>query len=306
MSNLNPNSRVNSDKKNVILFNVFLNTEWDYNYISFAHYALTTLYQVSSKECNFDVLLCLSSNDKSFNFNFSHLNQFNLVSDFSGFSNFRILKHDYNDENIDDIVYMCKWYSFEKAFELGYEKVFYCDSDVMFFQDPSYFFDKYDDEHFWTLFEPEWWVERLGYVTMNAGQCMVHRKLLEPIFSKKSKHPFFEACILKKKEMNKRAWKWLVNGDMTKESYLSFKYFNEQYCVQEVLMDNNITLKSFDRDEIDYGSDCVQIEDRRATDDLDGVPVFKNTPSTIWHYTRNFSCDEKFLPKKYYKFDGWC
>lgn len=250
---------------NAILFSLYHKSSSNGEYISFLHYALTTLYN-HNKNPSFDIVVYMTSDIKDFSFNFAHLKQFNLIKDFPN------VRFEYSDYALAD-GYMAKWYHLEKAFNLGYSKILYLDCDVIFLKDPSYLFDKYSDDKFWCLYEVSTPItERiLGCAGMNSGHFLMNRTLFRKVYK------FFNSVTLKRISLTEQAVQLLRAGEIEQQELDSFSFFNEQYCAQMVLKDFNIDFEQFDRKEIDWGP---------------------TKPNTIWHYTA--AAGREVLPSKYF------
>lgn len=270
-------------KKNAIIFNIYHHTNSGGEFISFLHNCLTTLFKSIDNNPSFDVVVFLKSNDDTFSFDFKHLNQFNIVRDFPN------LKIVYSDYPYTD-PYMSKWYHFQKSFEMGYQKVFYFDCDIIFFKNPDFLFEKYSDDYFWCLYADinPYTKAILGYPGISSGQFLMTKTLFDKI------PDFFNTLTKKRLELTNKANKYFEEGLISMSDRNNFNYFNEQYCAQEVLKDFKIPIKEIDRYDMDWGYNIIDVI-RNEEDDVIG---YSNKHYTMWHYTSYHSY--LILPKKYF------
>ena len=270
-------------KKHAIIFSLYHYSTSGGEFITFLHNCLTTLFNVIDSNPSFDVVAFLKSNDDTFSFDFEHLNQFNIVKDFP---NLKIVNSDYPYSD----AYMSKWYHFQKAFQMGYEKVFYFDCDIIFFKNPDFLFEKYKDDYFWCLYADinPYTKAILGYPGISSGQFLMSKTLFNKI------PDFFNTLTKKRVELTNKANKYFEEGLISASDRNSFNYFNEQYCAQEVFHDFKIPIKEIDRYDMNWGYDIVPV----IRDKEDDVIGYGDNHYTMWHYTSFHSY--LILPKKYF------
>jgi hypothetical protein len=269
--------------KNALYFTIHIEKPFQMYYYGMLWYALKKLEPFYSG--GYDVVVFYSFGDKGISFETAkYNNKFNMYEDFPWV---KFIKSDYNekytihkihgDPHLADS-YMTKWYNLHKIFDLGYEKVFYTDGDIIFFGDIGYYFEKYSQDKMWILHEnvSELTEIMLGRQPMMSGQFMIHKNLFNKIDN------FFEKALEKRKYLNEKAIQYLWDHKITEQQYKDFIHFNEQYCAQLTFVDHDIEFEELQPEDYTthhrYGS-------RFKLSVEDGVVKYLDVSTVVMHYS---------------------
>jgi hypothetical protein len=261
-------------------------------YYGMMWYALKTLE--SFYDDQYDVVVFYSFGDDKIDFETAKYNsKFNMFQDFPWV---KFIKSDYKERYRIDTVhgdphladsYMTKWYNLHKIFDMGYEKVFYTDGDVIFFGDIGYYFEKYSDDKMWVLMEGHSVaLILLGHQAMMSGQFMLHKSKFEQVGN------FFEKCLQKRKQLNERAYS-LLHKRISEQQYKDFIHFNEQYCAQQVFIDHGVEFEELQKE--DYTTHHTYNETHKI-EVVDGEVRYLDVNTKVMHYSGSKSA--MLLPKE--------
>lgn len=247
--------------KNVVYFSLFIPTIENPNYYSMLYHALETLQPFYKNQ--YDVVVFYSTPDADLK-SYIHLNSFNLITDFPWV---KFIESDYH--TFSSNIYMHKWYNLEKVFDLGYDRVFYLDCDIVFNKDPAYMFERYNDKTAWALYEGNDTLiyKFLGYPGVPSGQLIISRTLFEKCDN------LYERVLLKQTELIERA-----QSELTETQAKWFVTLSEQYSAQAVMLDSDILIRPLSMFDVNFGVSAFEIELN------DQVPIVKNGNSAITHY----------------------
>lgn len=260
--------------KNVLYYTINIASTEKTEYYSMLYHSLATLKKYYKGD--YDVVVFYKAPCfKDFTFEqYCHLNKYKIVE---AFPFVKFIESDYPDKDL----WMTKWWHFAKLFEMGYDKVFYLDCDVMFFDDISYFFDRYDDYSVWTIFGMACDITTplIGKGGMASGQIMISKMMFDKIPN------LYEEVIKQRKKLIAKAKKLNKEGKYTHHQMESAIFFSEQYAGHMAFEKNKIPLDSFDLSEICFGgpdSGIYRVAIRRNQ-------VFIETNRVILHYLNNFA-----------------
>ena len=267
---------------NSIIFSLYYKNE-NFSHYSLLHYALSTLYRYTNNP-NFKVIVFVSIDQEFTDFDFAsytHLSKFNLMRDFP---EVKYVFGDYCDHHDD--AYMSKWYYIEQAFKMNFSKVLFLDCDVIFFNDPSYIFEKYGNENAWSLYGGD--DEIIGFPGLNSGQILLSDNIYNRIGE------FFNKIYKKRQDLSKIAEIRYKQGLISFGHYKSFCYYNEQYSGQLVITEHGYNINSFDLKDIKWGLFDLGPITRDIHNDK--VEIIDN-PKAILHYTT--ASADQVVPLKY-------
>lgn len=220
--------------------------------------------------------------DKSIDIDKFYLNdEYNIKKDFPFV---KFIKSDYDTKYSLNRVrpykhdgYMSKWYHLQKVIEMGYDHVMFLDCDTVFIKDPSELFDKYDGNNLWTLSCTDRVHDMLfpDIPNMNSGQFILKtdkikkKNLYKRIYSKR----MLMSRIAKEKLYDK--------GKITDIDLSGYEYFNEQYCGQMVIMEDNIEYKELNAVEVVHPASpvnflCDNIMKKKEPNPMYSVNLNKN------------------------------
>jgi hypothetical protein len=191
---------------------------------------------------------------------FYHNEKFNLVKDFplvQFIESDYIKKYNTNRQRpYRHDGYMSKWYHLQKSFELGYSKVFFLDCDTIFMKNPGYLFEKYSDGNLWTLSCSDPVHDKLfpDMPNMNSGQFMLDINCIQNVST------LYESIVNKRMWLSNLARTELFDKGLISDGELSgYDYFNEQYCGQMVILENeDVSYENFDYIEIIHPASPVE------------------------------------------------
>jgi hypothetical protein len=181
---------------------------------------------------------------------------------------------------------MSKWYYIEQAFKMNFSKVLFLDCDVIFFNDPSYIFEKYGNENAWSLYGGD--DEIIGFPGLNSGQILLSDNIYNRIGE------FFNKIYKKRQDLSKIAEIRYNQGLISFGHYKSFCYYNEQYSGQLVITEHGYSINSFDLKDIKWGLFDLGPITRDIHNDK--VEIIDN-PKAILHYTT--ASVDQVVPLKY-------
>jgi|TARA_R110002012_G_scaffold289336_2_gene482380 hypothetical protein len=206
--------------KNALMFNLHVENKNSMHYYSMLYYALETLEKVY--DGTFDVVVHYKIKNFEFEKEF-HLDKFNIYRQFL----FPIyIESAYSDQD----GYMAKWYALQKTFELGYEKVFMIDVDVIFCGNFSYMFEKYGNKNVAHIGSDGWDLDRGGYRPIlgrkgiSSESEIILRKAVQPLDT------FFERALEHRRKLIQKSEEMMKNGQVTEKVHNMFKFFSEQYA----------------------------------------------------------------------------
>lgn len=261
--------------KNVLYYIINIPKINKIEYYSMLYHSLSSLKKYYKHD--FDVVVFYKADCfEGFTFEqYCHLNKYKIVE---AFPFVKFIESDYPDKD----PWMFKWYHFDKLFDMGYNKVFYIDCDVMYFDDIRYFFTKYTDDAVWTLFGMicEITGPLLGQGGMASGQIMISKKQFDKIPN------LYQEVLEERKKLIKKAKNLHKKGIYTVSQMESAIFFSEQYAGQMAFEKYKIPLDSFDllRD-IVYGSPESGIYNVHISRNQ----VFIETNRVILHYLNPYA-----------------
>lgn len=226
-----------------IYYSVHFKDESSLDYYGMLYYSLETL--MKHYDGTVDIVVIWSAYE-GFNIDdYAYLDSFNAVKDFPAV---KFIKSDYSDVD----VYMHRWYNFKKVFELGYDKVFYLDTDVIFFDNPAPIIDSYGDG-FNLLFEghDDTVYKVLGRNGAASGQIIVDSQVFSTV-----KDVLYSGIVEKKKYLVERARKLLSNSG----NYDWFCGLSEQYAALMYILDNNIKYGYLNTVDVSFGKECYSFK----------------------------------------------
>lgn len=202
------------------------------NYKSMLFYALETLY--SKLNSKLDVIIFYDAN----------------IEEFSKFEKVTFIENKYNiDDKFKKLFY--KWNCLDILFEkYNYEKVLLLDIDVIFYEDPIFIFEKYNNKNvfYGCLENSHVEVKKIikNQNSINAGQILISRKIYNKI---KKIH---DNLLIEKEKINKKAknvfddfhYNWIMN-DLV-----------DQYALNNLLIDRKIKKIIFNKKDVGFGTNA--------------------------------------------------
>jgi len=248
--------------KNAIVFalNYYDNDNSDKNkdYYLMLCYALETLYK--NLKSGIDVIVCYDMSRKP-------KTKYDI---FENFSQAQFIEIKYEIKNEYERMFY-KWFCVDHVFsKYNYDRLFILDVDVIFYQDPILFFEKYNDtKKLYCLDEAETHVEIQKVLDttkgINGGQILLSRNIYQKFQS------LHKTLLQERLDLDKRArcldkyfYDWIM------------KDLSDQYCLTNLICKLNIPIDFFDVKDICYGVGCPDTK--------------------ILHYFSSLS--KKFLPQK--------
>lgn len=206
-------------------------------YYAMLYHALDTLREHYNG--SYDVVVYYAVKDRAVDFKkYFHLGKYNMCDEFDYV---KFIDSDYDDKydttfypaerNTSD-PWMSKWYTLAKSFELGYDKVFLMDCDVIFYRDIGYVFSKYPDEAVPCLF---CCVHPLLLSTpgVASGQLIIHKKFIgDPA-------TFYNRVLQHRSYLNDKGEEHYRLGNISEFDLKNWYFFNEQHCGQMALEDEH-------------------------------------------------------------------
>lgn len=253
--------------KDAIYYTLHMKSEKGLDFYGMLYHSLETLMKVY--DGSYDIVVVWSTMAEWFDMHdYEYLGKYNIARDFP---QVKIVKSDYSDED----VFMHRWYNFERVFELGYERVFYIDSDVIYFKKPNELFDKnkYPYGSFYVLTEGsnEIVLTVLQHNGAAMGQVLVDR---DTFYSVKDLYANISRMRL---ELMDRAKQVLPN-----ESDCNwFCNLVEQYAAYEVFQQQNIKVGGLWLSDVCFGPECHKF--RVVGNDVE----FTHMVPSIFHYFGN-------------------
>ena len=214
--------------KNALMFNLHVENKNSMHYYSMLYYALETLEKFYDE--TFDVIVHYKTKNFEFEKEF-HLGVYNIYRQFL----FPIyIESTYPDQD----GWMSKWYALQKTFELGYEKVFMIDNDIIFYGNPSYMFEKYGNKNVAHVGADGGYGKILERVGIASGNEIIHRKAIHSLDT------LFERALEHRKKLIQKSEDLMTNGQISETIHKNFKFFSEQYAgnfaIQDPYDPNNI------------------------------------------------------------------
>jgi len=260
--------------KNSIFFGLYIFDQRSKCYYSILYHALKSLSNSVSSilSANFDVVVyyCVHP-DVEFDILSHEVNENNLFKDFPNvkFVNYTF-SHDPNKHPNDKFLF--KWSALDHFFEnFNYNVSLVLDSDVHFFDDPSTFFDNYNDPHsIFGIYEstpPE--IKsglNLSHDCYNGGQFYLSRECynqLKPLCSNIS-------------SISKAFCSQAKSKDLPKFIQNNISLWGDQISISHLISQTSLARKSFQNTHISYGSPyCIDLHKH-------GYTISSNT--IIVHY----------------------
>lgn len=263
-------------KENAIYYSAYLSDKWwkAQDTIACLMYSLET-HKLFVENGNYDIVVYI---DDRLNIKHKLLDDFPWVK-FEAFH--------FNENDFFGNVPFHKWTNFIKFANTNYKKVILLDCDTYITKDPSYIFDKYNDDKVYALYES--WVSKhnepmlfdpkgkqiirngktftsddvLGFRGFNSGSVLMTTEQLRRINS-----TTFEAMLKESATKIKHRGEALVHDGTLHEGYIQLLTWHlEQYGSQDVLIQYGFMFEEFDRTDVN----C----------ELNNQP---STYSTISHY----------------------
>lgn len=274
--------------KNAIVFSLNVHNEHSKIYYAMLYQALKTLSKFYLG--HYDVVVYYTFTNQNYSFeNFAYKDKYNMYKEFGKFVKF--IETDYDkrydttyvlgQKNLAD-PWMAKWYHMVKAIELGYDKIFYTDCDVLFYSDVGYLFHQYADDEIAVLFcsaNPL----LLDTRPVSSGQFVIHKNFFGDTAT------FFDKVLEKRKILNDRGEHLHSHGKISRDEVLNWYFFNEQHCGQMVFEDNGANFVQFD--EMDYVTpawsniDKNHLRNMYTLQIVDNNIKIKNVLTSVIHYS---------------------
>ena len=255
--------------KDAIYYTLHMKNEKGLDFYGMLYYSLETLMEFY--DGSYDIVVVWSTNADWFDMHdYEYLGKYNIPRDFAA-ANIKFVKSDYNDED----VFMHRWYNFERVFEIGYERVFYIDSDVMYFGKPNQLFDrnKYAPGSFYVLTEGSNQIvldvlERNGAA---MGQVLVDRDTfysVNDLYGNISRMRLELIDKAKRVLQNENDCNWFCN-------------LVEQYAAYMVFINQNIPVGGLYLTDVCFGPECHRFRI------VGNHAEFTEMYTTIFHYFGN-------------------
>ena len=215
--------------KNALMFNLHVEDKSNMSFYSMLYFALETLEKVY--DGTFDVVVYYKTKNFEFKKEF-HLGGYNIYRQFL----------------------FPKWYALQKTFELGYEKVFMIDNDIIFCDNPSSMFEKYGNKNVAHIGADGWEQKQGGFrpilerVGIASGNEIILREAIHPL------NTFFERAVEHRIKLIKKSEEMMKNGQISERIYNNFKFFSEQFAGNFALQD------PYDPNNIPEGKEFVEIQ----------------------------------------------
>jgi len=223
-----------------LYFSLYCKDKNNVDYYSMLYHALQTL----EKHAPFDFEVVVFYSTPKFNFHtYNHLGKFNLVKDFPwvNFYPSEFIKYSKDAQ-------MHKWFNLKYVFQLGYERVFYLDCDVIFSKDPSHIFDEYPKTFgiYHMLEGLDTPIAKvLGQAGAASGQWIIDNDTFQ--MANNLLNNLFDSIVIKRIELRKIAYKIL--DKKTADWYCTV---DEQYAAQMTLKDKGIPSIAMHADAVNW------------------------------------------------------
>jgi hypothetical protein len=180
-------------------------------------------------------------------------------------------------------VYLHKWYDIDKVFLRGYDSIFQFDIDSIFYGDIKYFFEKYNEDHIYSLREGynEHFFKVLGENGIPSGQLIIPKSAIEKVGN------LFEKILIKRDELIK-----ISNEKLDESVAVWFNNLSEQYAAQKVFSDSGVKYWHLDFKDVGMGIEDFEIKC------IDGEvkTSLKNKKTVAGYMSANYHL---FLPNNY-------
>lgn len=219
--------------KNVMYFSLFCKDKNSVEYYSMLYYALKTLEKY--RPLSFDVVVFYSMPGVNFK-KYKHLETQKIQKKFPWV---RFIKSEY----LDTDVHLHKWFNLPYVFNLGYEKVFYLDCDVVFLKDPNSIFEKYNEMGIYHMTEgldsPV--AKVLGYAGAASGQWIINKKTFSKTWN------LYNYILINRQKLLEKS-KVVLN----REEAIWFATLVEQYAAQVTLKNQGIKSRQMDDSDVNW------------------------------------------------------
>ena len=230
------------------------------NHYLMLYEALDTLY--SKLGSNIDIVVFYDINDNK--------DKKKNIFDFKA----KFIEQKYRTIDLNDKLFY-KWNCAERAFgSFDYEKILLVDVDLIFYKDPIFLFEKYEEEtkiycHLETPTDNtrKFLGDRLG---INGGEILISKKTYKNQLININKE-----MLLEKKILEKKIKEQIKEPDASR----IVDYLLDQYALTNVINKNKIEIEIFKTEDICYGAECYDINNQNEV-----IPKTK-----ILHYLSNSS-----------------
>lgn len=257
-------------------------------YYAMLYYALKTLDNLYDE--SFDVRVYYTFPDFK---KYKYLKEYSIYNEFK--NRFILIESSYDKEYIIEdnsnginTPWMSKWYNLGDLFNREYKKIFLIDSDVIFYKNPNYIFNKYDNKKIYGL---GLWDDTAKQVCpklspMGSGQLLIPKKF------HKDKNNFYKDVVKERIRLNQAAKKLLNKKEITLDKYNNFTFFNEQYCGQNMLTKNGKDFGGLDREDFTTpsGSNLESDNSVYNVSVKNNKVVIDNIKTSIVHYSAGHAC----------------
>lgn len=225
--------------------------------------------------------------------NYRYLDKYNIYEKFNHL--FNLVESSYDKQYTIDTnpnglntPWMSKWYNLENILSKGYDKIFLIDSDVIFYQNPNYIFEKYSDDKIYGL---GLWDDIAKKICptlspMGSGQLIIPKKFHV------NKKNFYAKVLKERKRLNSVAKKLLNNKTIKQDEFDNFTFFNEQYCGQNILTTNGKNFAGLDRQDFTTPSGSnLESDNPVYRVEVDGKNIkVVDINTAIIHYSAGHAC----------------
>jgi hypothetical protein len=285
------------NNKYCIYFNLVILRKESLIYYGMLYNALKSLQPYINISKNYDIIVfvdCFFDIDSYLYLDKFSIKEFEFIKVIkSQYSSRYKIEHDF--PRLND-VFISKWYNLQELFLDNYDKVFFTDCDVLFFNDPGYIFNKYDTSN--TIYGLGCYDKVFSLMYPNiepylSGQILIDRNSVDDWVN------FYQNIIEERKKQNYESEKLLSDKAISAQELRSFQYFNEQYAPFMYLKNTNIFshLLPEDYKVIDWNT-LDGVDEYFYIKILDNFIELASLKTTILHYC---SSALSFILPKYLK-----